>query len=160
MLPKEWPVAEEEIRGSPQSPSQPHQEPEEPAADPGPDDATGPTGSGARPALTAKFTVEPIAFSREFLADAAAAKQKYMNKFVLITGTVTFAGEEDARLKIKMEGDRADTESDPVSIVCNFVSELKDDVAKVKVGDKVTIRGLVSGSSESRVNIIICKLAE
>jgi hypothetical protein len=84
------------------------------------------------------FVIAATALQKEFEEDEKTASEKYINKILEVTGTVSSINQADsihANIALK-------TESDFSSIICTFASS---DALRFKTGEEITIRGECSG---------------
>jgi hypothetical protein len=92
------------------------------------------------------YTVEAIAFIKEFEKDIAAANKKYAEKIIAVTGTVTQTEPADTTINIKM----ADTATGSYLIFA-FQQQHAQEAKTLKPGDKVTIKGSCSDGIFSEI---------
>lgn len=102
-----------------------------------------PNGAGASgtPAPAADAGLDVVEWSKEFLTDAAAAKKKYLNKKLTLTGKVAAVEKAPGTWKVNMEGAKPDAGGDPILVQFTFHV---DPSGKVKAGDIVSINGMFS----------------
>ena len=94
----------------------------------------------------ADFTVNAIAFIREFEKDNDKANKKYTEKIVSVSGRIAAIEQVDTTANIKF--------TDPVSgsyIIFSFQDQHLNETKGVKAGDSVTIKGSCSGGIFSEI---------
>ena len=96
--------------------------------------------------LKVDYTVDAIPFIKEFEQDYKAANQKYAEKIIAVTGTVTATEPADTTMNIKM----ADTTTGSYLIFA-FQEQHMPEAKKIKEGDKVTIKGSCSDGVYSEI---------
>lgn len=84
---------------------------------------------------TADFTTNTTALKKEFVDNETAATQKYSNKAVLVSGTVT---ELSSPTSINVDG-----------VYCNFPNPISD----IKIGDKISVKGRLVGYDSLLENV-------
>jgi hypothetical protein len=82
-------------------------------------------------AITPRRTAEEI--TKEFLADKEAASKKYLEKEVILSGTISDLSANSGLFKVVLEG------TDMARVECNFDHE--DEFKTLKKGDKIRIKG-------------------
>ncbi len=84
------------------------------------------------------YVITATALQSEFEENENAASEKYINKILEVTGTISSVTQADSsNINISLK-----TGSDISSVICTFAST---DMSKFKTGDEVTIRGECSG---------------
>ena len=96
--------------------------------------------------VKADFSVEALAFIREFQQDNNAANAKYSDKIIDVRGMVSEVEAVDTTYNIKF----VDTTSGSYTIFA-FQQQHIDEAKTVKVGDQVTIKGSCSGGIYSDI---------
>ena len=96
--------------------------------------------------VKADFSVEALAFIREFQQDNNAANAKYSDKIIDVRGIVSEVEAVDTTYNIKF----VDTTSGSYTIFA-FQQQHIDEAKTVKVGDQVTIKGSCSGGIYSDI---------
>jgi len=96
--------------------------------------------------VKAEFSVEAIPFIKEFETDHKAAKKKYADKIISVTGIITETEAADTTMNIKM----ADTTTGSYLIFA-FQQQHLDQAKGLKPGDKVTIKGSCSDGIYSEI---------
>ena len=96
--------------------------------------------------VKADFSVEALAFIREFQQDNNAANAKYSDKIIDVRGMVSEVEAVDTTYNIKF----VDTTSGSYAIFA-FQQQHIDEAKTVKVGDQVTIKGSCSGGIYSDI---------
>lgn len=87
-------------------------------------------GNNPAPALTADQ------LAKEFTADKEATKKKYDDQWLIIEGEMIDTGtSKSGTLMLRMKG------TDKMAVECFFPPDFKDDVAKLKAGQKVKVIG-------------------
>lgn len=94
----------------------------------------------------AAFTVSAIDFIREFEKSDSAANQKYTDKIITVSGTVSEIEPADTTVNIKF----IDTTSGSYAIFA-FQEQHIAEAKTLKVGDAVSIKGSCSGGVFSEI---------
>lgn len=91
------------------------------------------------------YIVEALPFIREFTTDEKTANQKYTEKIIVVTGTVSATEKADSTINVKM--------IDPGGsyIIFAFQDQHLEDAKSIKEGDHVSIKGSCSGSVYSDI---------
>lgn len=92
------------------------------------------------------FTVEATDFIREFETESKLANQKYTEKIVAVNGIISAVEPADTTTNIKM----IDTAKGSY-IIFAFQQQHMADAKKLKVGDRVSIKGSCSGGTFSEI---------
>lgn len=92
------------------------------------------------------YVVKASDFIKEFLEDLTTANQKYTDKIITVTGTVSETEAADTTMNIKF----IDTTSGSYAIFA-FQKRHLDEAKSVKTGDEVSIKGACSGGIFSRL---------
>ncbi|RYD77238.1 MAG: hypothetical protein EOP53_13305 [Sphingobacteriales bacterium] len=95
--------------------------------------------------LKADFTVEAFQLIHEFVTADTAANAKYRNKVVLVNGLISEMNASDSTATLSM------ADSTGSYAIFDFEKEQAAKVKALKVGDKVTVKGLCSGSIYSDI---------
>jgi len=85
----------------------------------------------------ASFTIEAQSLVDEFLNDAAASNAKYLDKVVIVSGTVSKIETDKLGQKVVL------LKAGNSGVNCTFTIETNKDAEKLKDGDIVNIKGIV-----------------
>lgn len=97
------------------------------------------TGTNITGIKTAVQT-DAITMLKEFETDETSANQKFNGKAIAVTGTVIKIENTDSIQQIVL-GNRANISN----IVCQFSANQKEQLAAVKTGSTITIKGICTG---------------
>ncbi len=95
--------------------------------------------------LATDFTVDGLELIKEFVSTDSAANAKYRNKVVLVNGLISELNATDSTASISM------ADSTGSYTIFDFEKEQAAKVKTLKVGDKVSIKGICSGSIYSDI---------
>ncbi len=96
--------------------------------------------------VKAAFTVDALPFIKEFEKDDLQANRKYTEKIVVVNGLVSEIEKADTTVNIKM----ADTATGSY-IIFAFQDKNREKISKVKVGDRISVKGSCSGGIYSEI---------
>ncbi|MCB0708519.1 MAG: hypothetical protein KDC15_03920 [Chitinophagaceae bacterium] len=96
--------------------------------------------------VKAQFTVEAVPFLKEFENDMNLANKKYADKMIAVNGTIAEIEMADTTANIKM----SDT-TNGAYIIFAFQQQHLPDAKTLKVGDKVSIKGVCSNGAFSSI---------
>lgn len=100
------------------------------------------------------FTITADSFYKEYSMNETAANEKYLNKVIEVKGSVA-----DLELENADEPTVAlSTATEDMTISCGFKKELLKDVNKLKIGDKIKIKGKCDGLGMFGIVITQCSL--
>lgn len=85
----------------------------------------------------ATFTVEAESFIKEFMESPTESNAKYLDNVVVVTGTVAEISEDQLKQKVIL------LKTSNSGVNCTFMAETNENANKLKVGDKVKIKGIV-----------------
>lgn len=86
--------------------------------------------------------ITAMQLSKDYIANEVSADQKYKDKVLSVTGTVTdIAKDMTDGIYVVLAG----PEDDIVSVQCSFADDHTDETAALKKGQKITIKGLCDG---------------
>lgn len=100
--------------------------------------------------------------SKAFATDPAGAKKKYHDKAVRVDGVVVKAGTADLMTTVVLQG-AAKKGGGKHILECQFEFTAKDEVGRLKAGDKVKIDGhciAPPNDNPDRLQLITCKLVK
>lgn len=90
--------------------------------------------------------VEAKQIMKEFLADEQSATKKYSDKTIEITGVVEkIQNEKKDNLSVSLETGETDDIGIPLSVKVMLIPDENEKIQKIKVGDKITLKGLFTG---------------
>lgn len=92
------------------------------------------------------FTVEALAFIKEFQQNSSQANQKYSEKIIVVNGTVSEIKSADTSTNIIM----ADTTSGDY-IIFDFQQQHQAEARALKPGDAVSVKGSCSNGVYSQI---------
>lgn len=88
-----------------------------------------------------EFSLEASGLYEDFMNDPAGAKNRYENKIVQVSGTVSgIAGQTDANRVILLEVDGVS------NISCQMDPQFNDRLTSISAGDALIIKGICSGA--------------
>lgn len=96
--------------------------------------------------VKADFTVEAIPFLKEFETDLSMANKKYTDKVIAVNGTIAEIEMADTTANIKM----SDT-ANGAYIIFAFQQQHLPEAKTLKVGDKISIKGVCSNGAFSSI---------
>lgn len=89
----------------------------------------------------ADVKIEAKTLLADFLSDEAGANEKYLNKTLAVTGTIsTFKSDDRGNLSITL-----DTGSEMGGVKCKFDKMVEHRRREFQVGEKVTLKGICMG---------------
>lgn len=94
----------------------------------------------------AAYTVNAIDFMKEFIQNDSLANSKYSEKIIVVNGIISEMEAADTTMNIKM----VDTTTGSY-IIFGFQKENQAEAKKLKVGEKVSIKGSCSGGIYSDI---------
>lgn len=100
--------------------------------------------------------------SKAFATDPTGAKRKYHDKPVRVEGKVVAAGTKDLLTTVVLEG-AAKTGGGRHTLECHFDFTAKDEVGRLKAGDRVKVEGhciAPVNDNPDRLQLITCKLVK
>ncbi len=86
----------------------------------------------------ADFVISPSDLLQAYEADENAANKKYLDKIIQVEGVVKAYNFVDGGGSLSLE-----TGSEMSAIICEF--ESKDNISKIKIGERVKIKGICTG---------------
>jgi len=95
------------------------------------------------------YTLKSSDIVNEYLSNAALANEKYLDsegdsKIIEVTGTIYEISDDFINNKVLI----LKSVSDKAGVSCTFSTETNSNVSKLKIGDEVTIKGVIrSGAS-------------
>jgi hypothetical protein len=121
--------------------------------------ATAPMAAAPKVNATADFTVDSVAFTKEFVDNPDAAHQKYTGKSLIISGTTygglkalkgwvgIFSGAQDPKVKDELF---------IVSVTCHFpdTPETNQRLQALKAGQQLTLKGWYDNFKDGNVNLV------
>ncbi len=100
------------------------------------------------------FIISASNFYKEYSTDEAASNAKYLEKVIAVEGVVF-----EVQLENADEPTVALSTAEPdITVRCGFKKELLEDVKKLKVGDKIKIKGKCDGMDMFGVVMTQCIL--
>lgn len=100
-------------------------------------------------ATAADYQLEATALVNEYLTDATAANKKYLqaegdSKIIAVTGIVASIEEDLNQQKVVFLKDR----NGKAGVSCTFIAETNAHASKLKIGESVTIKGVIRSGAE------------
>lgn len=90
--------------------------------------------------------VEAEQIMQEYVKDLATAESKYKDKTIEFSGKIVEMQVEDPNdLSISLETSAVSEDGFPRSVRVTLISDMADAIKSLKVGDKVTVKGIYNG---------------
>jgi hypothetical protein len=114
--------------------------------------STLPTTPGVSATGPVDYTLTAVELDREFNQNKFAAESKYKGKVVEVSGTVERVGDDVKKYRLTLEL----TGFDGMTVDCDFSTTKKSELAALKPGTAVTVRGKCIGTRDDYVTLEDC----